>query len=461
MGRVEALFVRILGFIYLAAFGSLAVQVTGLIGSNGISPARDFLASMRQALGPAAYWYEPSVLWLNSSDRAILLVCVAGVVASLLVIAGVVIRPALVLLLLLYLSLSTAGQDFLSYQWDVLLLETGFLAIFLAGSPTRILLFRWLLFRLMFLSGAVKLLSRDAAWRNLTALHYHYETQPLPTPPAWYFYQLPMGFQKASTFVVLAVELAVPCLFFAPRRLRFWAAWITVGLQVLILLTGNYAFFNLLAIALCLFLFDDAALGRLLPKWNPKPLVRRAPMPAISAALAGFVLLVSGLEMVETFSLPVPGPARALLRLVSPLRIVNSYGLFAVMTTSRPEIIVEGSNDGANWARYEFRYKPGRLDRAPPWVAPHQPRLDWQMWFAALSDYRQNPWFSSFLLRLLQGSEPVLRLLEHNPFPDRAPRYIRALLFDYEFTGLGSGGAWWKQKPKGFYFPAASLRTQQ
>jgi len=307
-------------------------------------------------------------------------------------------------------------------------------------------LFRWLIFRLMFFSGVVKWSSGDPAWRDLTALSYHYETQPLPTPLAWSLYQLPIGFQKASTILVFVVELIVPFLFFAPRRVRRRAAWITIAFQLLILLSGNYTFFNFLTIFLALWLFIE-------PDWSK----RGVPHRAASIGLAVFIGVVSGLLCLELFSVDLPPGGAQILHAVSPLRIVNSYGLFAVMTTARPEIIVEGSNDGENWQAYEFRYKPGGLNRAPPIVAPHQPRLDWQMWFAALGTYQQNRWFVGFMMRLLQGEPTVLRLLRSNPFPNAPPEYVRARLYLYHFTHSGERG-WWTREERGAYFPVVSLK---
>ncbi len=453
MTRSTEWFLRALGAIYLVAFSSFGAQAGGLIGSQGILPVTDYLNGLRDAVGTRAYWYAPTLLWVNSTDRALQVAWIAGVVLSLLLILGLFRRPCLVALLILYLSISTAGQDFWSFQWDILLIEVGFLAIFADGSPGRTWLFRWLLFRLMFMSGMSKLLSGDPNWRNLTALGYHYETQPLPTPLAWYMHQLPLWFQRASTAFVFVVELLVPFLIFAPGRWRRAAAMLLIALQILILLTGNYTFFNWLAIALCLFLF--AGTERRNDAWQS---VRHR---AVTVALTVFVLTTSGLQFLQMFRVTLPGPAETYLAWISPLRLVNSYGLFAVMTTTRPEIIVEGSNDGSTWTPYEFRYKPGDVKRAPPWVAPYQPRLDWQMWFAALGSPGDNRWFYNFAARLMQGSAPVVALLKSNPFPGTPPKYIRAVVYDYKFTGFEQRrrtGAWWQREEKATYLPGISLR---
>jgi hypothetical protein len=395
-------------------------------------------------------------------------------VLSALLLVGIAPLPILALLWALYLSLAVVGQVFLGYQWDALLLETGLLAVFLAPAglrprltrespppPLVVWLLRWLLFRLIFGSGVVKLASGDPTWRSLTALRYHYWTQPLPTWVGWYAAHLPAWFQTASGGVLFAVELLAPFLLFAPRRLRRLAFPPLVGLQVLIALTGNYAFFNLLAVTLCLFALEDDDLPE---RWRARlPPLAAGARPwwpkAVLYPVAAVIALVSGGELLSTLGVAPPAPVAALRRAVGPLWSINRYGLFAVMTTSRPEIIVEGSEDASTWRAYEFKWKPGDLTRRPAFVAPHQPRLDWQMWFAALGTCEDNPWFIRFLGRLLEGSPPVLALLARNPFPDRPPRFIRAELYDYTPTDLATlrrEGTWWRREARGDYCPVLS-----
>lgn len=424
-GGVEWLFLRLLASIYFIAFGSLALQITGLVGERGILSVSRYLGAIHEMYGFDGYRIAPGIFWIAHSDAFLSGACWAGVAISLVLLIGYFERAALVALYLLYLSLCSIGQDFLSFQWDMLLLEAGFLAIFLGSSKGIIYLFRWLAFRLSFLSGAVKLLSHDRNWRSLDALSFHYWTQPLPTPISWYMNQLPAGFQRFSTAVVLFVELPIPFLILMPRRWRFFAAASILALQSMIFLTGNYTFFNLLTMALCIFLFDDAALAKLRLRVRTVRTHR-----ALVAVIAAVILTISGLELWGMFR----ESDSAIVRDVAPFGIANTYGLFAVMTTTRPEIIVQGSNDGETWLDYEFKYKPGDLKQAPKWVEPYQPRLDWQMWFAALSNYQSNPWFSNFMLRILQGSPEVLRLVAKNPFPNAAPKYIRAEVYEYSFT---------------------------
>jgi hypothetical protein len=243
--------------------------------------------------------------------------------------------------------------------------------------------------------------------------------------------------------------------------------------MLLILLTGNYCFFNLLTIALCVALLDDPLLRRLCPRdllravegAPPRPPPQRVGL-GLQAALAMLIVLISSLQVVARFGgyglLPRAG--QRLLEWNAPFRSINTYGLFAVMTAKRPEIIVEGSDDGLLWYPYEFKWKPGDLKRGSGFVQPHQPRLDWQMWFAALGTYRGNPWFIHFLVRLLQGSPEVLALLEKNPFPDQPPRYVRAVLYEYHFTDFETRrkeGTWWRRERKGLYCPEISLEQGQ
>jgi len=488
-------FLRSLGCVYLIAFLSLWAQVDGLISSRGISPVAEYLPAVHDRIGGSAAFLLPTLCWLNSSDAFLHFLCGAGTVISILLMAGFVPVVALILLFVFYLSLTIAGQTFFSFQWDILLLEAGFLAIFFAPVHWRItqdrdtpvsrighFLLKLLLFKLMLMSGVVKLTSGDESWWNLTALDFHYETQPLPTIIGWWAHQSPEWLRKFSTFFVLFVESVVPFFIWAPRRLRHVACALLILLQVLIALTGNYCFFNLLTVALCLLLIDDTI-------WTRKrSLVGRDSVepshPAPSTGTLGSTesrptMWVNGRRIVELSALVVTLPLNAALIFsafkpeatwprsivalhdyVAPFRIVNGYGLFRVMTKERPEIILEGSAEGIDWRPYEFRWKPGDLNQPPHWAAPHQPRLDWQMWFAALGNYRHNPWFVRLIKCLLENRPEVTRLLARNPFPNEPPRYIRSTLYVYHFTSLAehrATGAWWKREEHGLYLPAISL----
>ena len=499
-------FLRMLGLIYLIAFVSLWVQVDGLVGSNGMSPVSQFLPAVRQQVGSDAYFLLPTLCWFDSSNTFLHFLCGGGVVLSLLLIFGVVPAVSLALLFIFYLSLTIGGQVFFNFQWDVLLLEAGFLSIFLApwrlwprdllwrpgpaipttattsatASPVSragLFLLKFLLFKLMLMSGVVKLTSGDDSWgwvnhsfhwSALTALDYHYWSQPLPTIFSWWADKTPEWFKHFSVAFCLVVEIIAPFFIWAPRRPRLVAAGLMIFLQIVIALTGNYCFFNLLTIALCFLLIDDSVVGT----------DRRAVRPRVAGAPGGRALpdrlcqYAAIAVIVVTFPINAwlifsafkpqsrpPGRLANFYEQLEAFRIVNGYGLFRVMTKDRSEIVIEGSADGINWAPYEFKWKPGDVKRAPGWCAPHQPRLDWQMWFAALETPEQNPWLIGLIVRLLEGSRDVTGLLAHNPFPDKPPSYIRAMFYRYRFTNSKERpqtGAWWKRQELREYLPTIS-----
>jgi hypothetical protein len=491
----SALFSRLLGVIYLIAFVSLWTQIDGLVGDHGILPINNYLDRAQrffsQQSPPASpIWNLPTLAWINPHDGFLHLLCGAGAVLSLMLILGLLPIPTLVLLWLDYLSLFHAGQAFLSFQWDILLLETGFVAIFLAPFALRsrfltdrhpprlaIWLVWWLLFRLMFESGIVKLtwnvwqkgpdgLPIANTWASLTALDFHYWTQPLPIWTSWYAAQLPPWFQKLSVVFVFIVELGLPWLIFGPRLLRYVAFGGISLLMLLIAGTGNYNFFNLLTLLLALTLLDD----RIWPRFLQRR-IRGTDWPALVSPtrwrtillvpFAALVVVLGSLQVKEAAA-PSENPQTPLeSRMgITQFCLVNSYGLFRQMTETRPEILIEGSLDGNDWKPYEFRWKPGNRSRPPGFNAPHQPRLDWQMWFEALRleqiqkatgtiDPRfASPWFQSLLMQLLKGEPAVVGLLETNPFPGAAPKFIRIALYQYRFTDAAERqgtGHWWRR----------------
>jgi lipase maturation factor 1 len=479
--RTRDLFLRSLAAIYFIAFVSLWFQVDGLIGEHGILPAGQYLDTMREQFGTDAYLGLPTLCWFDSSTWFLHFLCGAGAAVSVLLMLGLAPVLSLGLLFAFYLSLTIAGQTFLGFQWDILLLETGFLALFFAPlvwrmrrndeaplSRVGLFLLKLLLFKLMLMSGVVKLTSGDDSWWNLTALDYHYWTQPLPTVVGWWADQHAEWFKKFSVAFCLIVEIVGPFFIWAPRRFRHLAGLLLIALQIVIAATGNYCFFNLLTIALCLLLFDDSAFQHLEDRAHARPLrASRELRPPIAAIVVLLITLpVNAMFIFSAFKPETawPRPIAVLGGYLESFRIVSGYGLFRVMTKSRPEIIVEGSADGAEWLPYEFRWKAGALNRAPGWVAPHQPRLDWQMWFAALGSYRHNPWFVSLLERLLQGTPEVTALFARNPFPQDPPHYIRARLYQYHFTTwteYRATGDWWKRENAGDYLPAISLKNDE
>ena len=448
----EALFLRLLGLTYLCAFGSLCPQILGLSGSHGIAPAIHLLAAMRAQLGSRAFLYAPSLFWVHSSDSALTTFCLLGCVCGMLLLAGLLSRWMAAACFVLYLSIVAVGQPFTSFQWDALLLEAGFLALF-AGAPWLVWGYRLLLFRLMFESGWVKLASGDPNWRNLHALRFHFMTQPLPNPIAYYVHRAPTWLLDSMTATSLAIEFLAPFLLFFPRHVRTVGVAALIFLQVAILLTGNYAFFNLLTLALCLWGLDDITftpLARLLRRRFPSTNVLKS--KRVLSGMNGALALLGVLGLLQLFRQP--------LAFLEPLEIVNHYGLFAVMTTTRNEIVIEGSDDRTNWKEYSFRYKPGNLHRHVPFVAPHQPRLDWQMWFAALGSYEGNTWVGSLIYRLLLGEPAVTALLDPPPFP-KPPRYMRALIYEYDCTTPSERartGAIWQRRLIGNWFGPVSLK---
>ncbi|CAL8358743.1 unnamed protein product [Lota lota] len=578
------LFLWSMALIYMSAFVSLYMQIPGLYGNDGLLPARKQL----RYSGDKSLWEQfqasPTLLWLSpklglSTHTSVELLCLVGAALSLAATLVEPLRDSLVFffLWLIYLSLYQVGQVFLYFQWDNLLLETGFLCVLVAplsllrGSPRAVRehdrvtfwLLRWLLFRLMFASGVVKLTSRCPTWWGLTALTYHYETQCIPTSLAWFAHQLPVWWQKLSLVGTFFIEIPVPILFFSPlRRLRLGAFYLQVLLQVLIILSGNYNFFNLLTLALCLSLLDDQHVNFWLRKpqttngsqpksklwswlcylvelavwsclifgaivcfdlqldWAKKSVSSRTAftfhhfnqflktvtIPCIwlgvlsltwemvsamfrCACVQGFfkrfwstlqwtVFCVAAAAMFTISLVPFtyleydsggklwPGVRRA-YQVVDRFQLVNSYGLFRRMTGvgGRPEVVIEGSNDQVTWTEIDFMYKPGNMSTALPLVTPHQPRLDWQMWFAALGPHTQAPWFTSLMYRLLQGKSDVEELLQSDvsqyPFHAQPPAYLRAHRYKYWFTEPKEDGSyperWWRRVYVEEFYPTVHL----
>ena len=456
--RTTWLFLRGLALVYLAAFASLGVQILGLVGSAGIAPLVPYLEAVTAQQGWQGILWTPSVFWLSAADGWLQWVPWLGVGCALLLLFNRVPRTSLCLSYCFYLSLVHAGQLFTRYQWDLLLLEASVLALVLMHwQQVGVWLMRWLLLRLLLLSGVVKILSGDSSWWQLTALGLHLETQPLPTALAWFVHQWPEALLRAATALVLVLELGLPLLIVLPRYLRLVAAAGIAVLQVSILLTGNYNFLNLLVLLLCVFLLDDAWWGRV-RRQVIRPLRRWQAL--VAAALVSVLVTVGATHIIVTFrQRPPPQPWLGLIRLTQPLFAANRYGLFAVMTASRREIVIEGSDNGVEWREYRLAYKPGSLDHSPSWNIPHQPRLDWQLWIAA-QERQPGVWFENLLWQLLHNEPAVLALFAENPFPAKPPRYLRARLYVYRYTSAeerARSGNWWQRRLEGEYFPSTRL----
>ena len=464
-----AVFLRLLGVIYFIAFFSLSVQVVGLVGQHGILPFNERLSAYFEHYGYLAWLLKPTLFWFSCTDWVLRAATYAGCFFSVLLFFGRWQRLSLVALFMLYLSLFHAGQTFLSFQWDSLLLETGFLSIFLVGGPSRLLvfLFHWLLFRLRFMSGIAKLASGDPVWANFSALNDYFETQPLPHIGSWYFHQLPTWLHQAGVGLVFFSELIVPFFIFLPRRFRLFAAAVTVLMQVLIIASSNHNWINFLTILLCLFLLDDALLKKILPAGIITSIITsvsgKSPDKQTSCGCVRYLLLPFALIIIlssisvfvpRVVNAPLPPPFARTAGLVQSWGMGFSFHVFPTMQTQRHELQVEGSYDGKNWQAYRFRYKPGPLMRAPVFNLPHQPRLDWMIWFVPPQHPEMMYWFGQFLERLHEGREEVTALLEYNPFEEKPPVYIRVLVFDYHFTTpaeRGETGRWWNADYLGLF----------
>ncbi len=456
------LFLRLLAIVYFVAFASLSVQIVGLVGPDGILPFEEFLHNVFERFGRDAWWMFPTLFWLDAGDLALHGATFLGMLLSLSLLFGFYQRFCLTLMFLLYLSLLMAGQTFLTFQWDILLLESGFFAIFLAANPSRLVIFffHWLLFRLRFLSGVSKLLSGDPVWANLTTLNYYFETQPLPHVGAWYAHHLPEMLLRAGTVFTLFAEIIVPFFIFLPRPFRIAAAVITIFLQLVIIATSNHNWINILTIVLCLFLLDDKIVSRVMPKALVQSILKNTPRPSRGWGLG---LLVAGAIVFSTSMITMyvhlsgrnlPPQVMEVANTVRHYGLGHVYHVFPTMQTERQELEIVGSMDGINWQSYVFRYKPGPLDRAPPFNVPHQPRLDWLMWFLPPQFPDQLYWFDRFMRKLAQGEEKVTALLAYNPFPDRPPRYLRVRVWRYHFTTpeeRAATGNWWKREFLGFF----------
>ncbi len=465
---ISALFIKLLALVYFIAFASLSGQIVALVGQDSILPVTDLLEYASNQFGWKRFLAYPTIFWINAGDTALTAATWLGCAFSVLLFLNYKTRFSLIVLYLLYLSLYHASQTFLNFQWDYLLIEAGFLAIFLTPkSRIIIFLYRWLLFRLRFMSGLSKLVSNDPGWAGLSALTFYFETQPLPHIGAWYAHQLPDWILILATAATLVIELAVPFMMFMSRKYRFIAAWLTILLQVLIILTSNHNWFNILTIILCLFLFDDKAIRRVLPDSVSNWLLEQKQVSTVSVFLripsylfASIILLTSSIQIWEMASgVRVTGQSGQVLNYIERWSLANKYHVFPTVNQQRIELIIEGTVDGQTWLPYKFKYKPGELNKPLYVVIPHQPRLDWMVWFVPLHPEFEF-WFENFLGALLDNSPSVTALLEHNPFSQTPPVAVRVQAFEYRFTNFDEheiSGNWWKSRYLGPFEPLPGL----
>jgi Lipase maturation factor len=511
------IFLRALGLIYFSAFFSLLFQIRGLIGPEGILPAREYLQAVANTEGHARYWYAPTLLWCNTSSHMLMVLCWVALIASVLLTLNIWPRGMLAVCWVCFLSFVSAAAEFSGYQSDGMLLEAGFISLFLAPSGWRpglarlhppirasVFLLRWEWFRIYFESGVAKIISGDPQWRHFTAMDEYYQNGPLPTWIGWYAQHFPHWFHVASAFGTLALELVLVWMLFLPRRWRIFCFFIVTPWQLGIILTANYTFLNYLVLMLGFFLLDDHFLEQFLPRrWKqqlpgaqktesvvagaapfesqsilqtdgtpntfeslPKTADKRewharlraqfgVLRIASTAVVFAWLFYASTVQMIWMIFRGFPLPTTPVVAL-EPFRIADRYGLFAVMTRGRYEIEFQGSADGQTWVPYPFRFKPQDPSKAPGIYAPYQPRFDWNLWFASLADWRSDAIVTRTEERLLTGDKDVLALFAANPFPHEAPRQVRAVLWQYWFTTPAEKRAqatWWRRQLVGLYAP--------
>jgi lipase maturation factor 1 len=504
------IFLRLLGCIYFSAFFSLIFQIRGLIGPDGILPAGEYLSAVAHAIGYArGIWFAPTFLWFSGGNHMLIALCSIGMVASLLLVLNLWPRGMLFVCFICFLSFVCAAEDFSGYQSDGMLLEAGFIALFFAPSgwkpglgalspPSRASLFllQWEWFRIYFESGLAKILGGDPEWRHFTAMDEYYQNGPLPTWIGWYVQHLPHWFHYSTAMATIALELVIVWMLFLPRRFRILCFLIVTPWEIGVILTANYTFLNYLVLSLGVLLLDDQFVVQFLPSaWKKKLFAGqlKSELPPVNQAESGphvfvslfetqkqapahddtalggrwkilklslisvvllWIFYATTVEMIWMFwEVPLPmAPVAAL----EPLRIANRYGLFGIMTRGRYEIEFQGSNDGANWVAYPFRFKPQDLNQAPEIYAPYQPRFDWNLWFASLGQWQDYPIVPRTEVKLLENDKDVLSLFKDNPFPNGSPHEMRAVLWRYWFTSLEEKkktGLWWKRELVGLYAP--------
>ena len=456
-------FERMLAAMYLVGFAVAINQFVPLLGERGLLPVSRFTQFV-------SFRASPSLFYLSPTDTAFRVAAWTGIVLAVLMLTGwpqqrgtIVSAGVWALLWLLYLSFVNVGQTFYSFGWETLLLESGFLAMFLGGSSTApsmwlIWMYRWLLFRVMFGAGLIKIRG-DACWRDLTCLNYYFETQPMPNPVSWYFHWLPEAVHKGGVAFNHFVELLVPFGYFAPQPIATVAGLLTIAFQGVLIVSGNLSWLNWLTVTLCIPTLDDRFLS-----WLPlSPPLLHDPSLVHRGAIYALAAVVAVLSVAPTLNML--SASQIMNTSFEPFHLVNTYGAFGGITRTRYEIVIEGTDDetvssATKWREYEFKGKPGDPNRRAPQVAPYHLRLDWLMWFEAFAPQPQDQWFIALLQRLLRGDPATVSLLHTNPFPDHPPRFLRARYYRYWFTTPEERrrtGRWWNRQLAGEYVPAITL----
>jgi hypothetical protein len=469
MGRywlARFVFQRALALVYVSAFLCALNQFRPLLGERGLLPVPAFIQKTGFRQAPSLFHFWPHDVAFTSAAWL-------GLVLSVIALSGLSDRYSTWLSMLiwsllwtLYISFVNVGQTFYAFGWESILLEAGFFGIFLGPSgvePPRLtnLMLRWLCFRVMFGAGLIKLRG-DPCWHDWTCLDYHYETQPMPNPLSWYLHQAPEWTHKAGVAVNYFAELVAPFGYFAPQPVASIAGLITILFQLMIFSSGNLSWLNFLTMVLAIPMLDDRLLAIVVPIRAPE---LRPPALLFRGAIYGVALLAAVLSINPVRNMI--SSRQVMNTSFNNLHLVGTYGAFGSVTRERYEIVIEGTDElvltpSTKWRAYEFRGKPGDPSRAPPQIAPYHLRLDWLMWFAAMSEYYRHPWFVHLLGKLLQGDADTLSLLGGNPFPQQPPRYVRAELYRYQFTDAAERkqtGHWWKRDREAEYFPPVSLQT--
>jgi hypothetical protein len=459
------LFERALAVVYLIAFVCAVNQFLPLLGERGLLPASRFVRAV-------PFRFSPSLFYLAPTDVAFRAAGWTGIALSCVALSGLLESAAASAavwgaLWILYLSFVNVGQVFYGFGWESLLLEAGFFAMFLGGRNTMpsvivIAIYRWVLFRDMFGAGLIKLRG-DPCWRDLTCLDYYFETQPIPNGLSWFFHRLPPALHRSGVAVNHLVELAVPFLYFLPQPWAGVGGVLTIVFQLTLIVSGNLSWLNWLTIVLCIPVLDDRWWSWL-PVAVPAPQAAPRPLTVATYAVGAIVIVLSVKPLVNLLS-----TGQLMNYSFNPLHLVNTYGAFGSITRTRYEIVIEGTDGNAGapgvlWRAYEFKGKPGDPSRRPPQIAPYHLRLDWLMWFAAMSEPDEHPWFAPLLQKLLEGDRATIGLLDTNPFADRPPRFVRALYYSYRFTTPDERrrtGQWWSRELLGLYYPPVSLRTRE
>ena len=459
----RVMFARALGIVSLIAFLNAAFQFRPLLGDGGLLPVRLFVRNLRFADAPSLFVFFPH-------DRALALGAWCGVALSCAVVTGIADAfPTWMAMLIwaviwaLYLSFVNVGQTFYSFGWESILLEAGFYAIFLGSRHTSppvivVWLLRWLLFRVMFGAGLIKMRG-DPCWRHLTCLNFYYETQPIPNPLSWFFHWGPQWTKSGGVLFNHFAELIVPFGYFCPQPVATIAGLITIAFQLTIFISGNLSWLNVLTMVLAISTLDD----RFFAKLGLRPAETGPASPAYRIAVYALAALVVYLSIQPVRNMI--SPRQVMNTVYNRLHLVGTYGAFGSITRPRYEVIVEGTDEpvllaSTKWREYEFKAKPGATGRMPPQISPYHLRLDWLMWFAALSSYSQHPWFANLMAKLLENDDAVLALLRSNPFPDSPPKFVRAELYEYHFTTPAERrrtGQWWTREYVEPYFPPVSL----